>query len=180
MESQAAYIESEARMIKYGSIQYPDLVGISREASPHADVITYYSYDGTGTMADIANRATDYPFVETAQQQHNVDIHWKGLAYDWSDREIGRAMLVGLPLADRKVRVAFRIAEEEKERVVLDGDRQRVGTRLSTIRASNCELWRCVDGSDGRRHQRGNQQPADRCLLRHQPGADCGLAAAAR
>ena len=122
MESQAAYIESEARMIKYGSIQYPDLVGISREASPHADVITYYSYDGTGTMADIANRATDYPFVETAQQQHNVDIHWKGLAYDWSDREIGRAMLVGLPLADRKVRVSFRIAEEEKERVVLDGD----------------------------------------------------------
>ena len=122
MESQAAYIEPDARMIKYGHIQYPDLVGIDRAASPHADVITYYSYDGTGTMVDIANRATDYPFVETAQQQHNVDIHWKGLAYDWSDREIGRAMLVGLPLADRKVRVAFRIAEEEKERVVLEGD----------------------------------------------------------
>ena len=181
MESQAAYIESEARMIKYGSIQYPDLVGISREASPHADVITYYSYDGTGTMADIANRATDYPFVETAQQQHNVDIHWKGLAYDWSDREIGRAMLVGLPLADRKVRVAFRIAEEEKERVVLDGDEGKGWDSLidhSSI--TIVRLWRCVDGSDGRRHQRGNQQPANRCLLRHQPGADCGLVAAAR
>ena len=181
MESQAAYIESEARMIKYGSIQYPDLVGISREASPHADVITYYSYDGTGTMADIANRATDYPFVETAQQQHNVDIHWKGLAYDWSDREIGRAMLVGLPLADRKVRVSFRIAEEEKERVVLDGDEEQgLGLAHQPFEHPDCELWRRVDDANGRRHQRGNQQPADRCLLRHQPGADCGHAAVAR
>ena len=143
-------------MIKYGSIQYPDLVGISREASPHADVITYYSYDGTGTMADIANRATDYPFVETAQQQHNVDIHWKGLAYDWSDREIGRAMLVGLPLADRKVRVAFRIAEEEKERVVLDGDsRQRVGTRSSTMPA-------CLSKTPAASGRRKRQTPSTR------------------
>lgn len=121
MESQAAHIESRVRMIQYGSIQYPDLVGISREASPHADSIVYYSYDGTGDMVDLANRGTDYPFVETQQDQHTVPIQWKGLAYDWSDREIGRAQLVGLPLSDRKVRVAFRIAEEEKERVVLEG-----------------------------------------------------------
>ena len=30
-----------------------------------------------------------------------------------------------MPLTDRKVRVAFRIAEEEKERVVLDGDEEK-------------------------------------------------------
>ena len=122
MESQAAYIESQARMIQHGSIQYPDLVGISREASPHADSIVYYTYNGSGSMVDIANRGTDYPFVEVQQAQHTVPIHWKALAYDYSDREIGRAMLLGLPLTDRKVRIAFRIAEEEKERVVLNGD----------------------------------------------------------
>ena len=122
MESQAAHIESTVRMIMYADIQYPRLVGISREADPHSDSIIYYSYDGTGTMVDLANRANDYPFVEVSQEQHLVGVHWKGLAYDWSDREIGRAMLLGLPLSDRKSRLAFRIAEEEKERVFLYGD----------------------------------------------------------
>ena len=122
MESQAAHVESRARMIKHKTIQYQDLVGVSREASPHADSILYYSYDGTGEMIDIANRGNDYPFVETQQQQHLVRIEWKGLAYDWSDREIGRAMLVGLPLSDRKIRTAFRIAEEVKDQVFITGD----------------------------------------------------------
>ena len=79
MQSQAAHIEPRARMIEHGSIQYPDLVGISREASPHADVITYYSYDGTGDMVDIANRGNDIPLVQISEAQHNVGIHWKAI-----------------------------------------------------------------------------------------------------
>ena len=122
MESQAAYIESRARMIQHGSIQYPSLVGIERSASPFADVITYYSWDGTGDMIDLANRANDYPFVEVTQAQHNVPIEWKGLAYDYSDREVGRAMLTGVPLSDRKSRIAFRIWEEIKDDVFINGD----------------------------------------------------------
>ncbi len=122
LESQAAHIESRVRMIKHASIQYPALVGISREASPHADSILYYSFDGTGEMVDLANRGNDFPLVELLEQQHSVSIQWKGLAYDWSDREIGRAMLLGQNLSDRKVRLSFRIAEEEKERVFLEGD----------------------------------------------------------
>ena len=122
MESQAAHIESRVRMIQYGSIQHPALVGISREASPHADSIVYYSFDGTGDMIDLANRGNDYPLVQLLEEQHTVSIQWKGLAYDWSDREIGRALLVGQSLSDRKVRLAFRIAEEEKERIFLNGD----------------------------------------------------------
>ena len=122
VESQAAHIEPRARMIQHGYIQYPQLVGISREASPHADSIIYYSYDGTGEMIDVANRGNDFPLVELLQEQHTVPIQWKGLAYDWSDREIGRAMLMGLPLSDRKIRLAFRIAEEEKEKVFLNGN----------------------------------------------------------
>ena len=122
MESQAAHIESRVRMIQHGSIQYPELVGISREASPHADSIVYYSFDGTGDMIDLANRGNDFPLVQLLENQHTVSIQWKGLAYDWSDRELGRAILVGQSLSDRKVRLAFRIAEEEKERIFLTGD----------------------------------------------------------
>ena len=122
MESNASFIESEARMVKHGFIQYPDLVGISRAASPHNDTIRYYSYDGTGTMVDIANGATDYPRVATTRTAHDVAIEWKGLAYGWTDRDIGRAMMTGVPLQDEEVRMAFRIAEETKEDVVLNGD----------------------------------------------------------
>ena len=122
VESQAAHIESRVRMIEYGDIQYPGLIGISREASPNADTIIYYSTDGSGKMADIGNSATDFPFVEVTEAQHSVPIHWKGLAYGWTIRDIGRAMEVGMPLQDRKVRQAFRTAEEEKERVFLYGD----------------------------------------------------------
>ena len=125
MQSQAAHVESRVRMIRHGSIQYHGLVGISREANPHADSILYYSYDGTAEMGDLANRANDYPLVNVQEDQHTVPIHWKGIAYDWSDREIGRAMLLGVPLQDRKVRVAFRRAEEEKEKVWLNGDTQK-------------------------------------------------------
>ena len=122
VESQAASIEPRVRMIRHARIQYPELVGISREANPHADSIVYYSYDGTGSMVDIGNRSNDFPLIDLNEEQHTVGIHWKGLAYDWSDREIGRAQLLGTPLSDRKVRLAFRIAEEEKERIFLEGD----------------------------------------------------------
>ena len=122
MESQAAHIESRARMIQHGSIQYSELVGISREASPYADSIVYYSYDGTGEMPFMANRGNDYQLVQVTQSQHTVRIEWPGLAYDYSDREIGRAMLTGVPLSDRKVRLAFRIWEELKDDVFINGN----------------------------------------------------------
>ena len=122
MESQAAHIESRVRVIQHGTIQYSELVGISREASPHADSIVYYTSDGTGEMVDLANRANDLPLVQVSLAQHTVPIQHKGLAYDWSDREIGRALYVGNNLSDRKVRMAFRIAEETKEEVFLYGD----------------------------------------------------------
>ena len=125
IESQAAHIESRVRMIEHGDIQYPELVGISREASPYADSIVYYSWDGSGRMADIANAATDFPFLDITENQHSVGIHWKGLAYGWTIREAGRAMQLGMPLQDRKVKQAFRIAEEEKERVFLYGDQRK-------------------------------------------------------
>ena len=98
----------------HGSIQYPSLVGIERSASPFADTITYYSWDGTADMIYLANRGNDYPIVEVEQAQHNVNIEHLGLAYDFSDREIGRAMLTGVPLPDRKTRIAFpRLGREE-------------------------------------------------------------------
>ena len=122
MESNAAHIESRVRRISYASIQYPALVGISREASPHADSIVYYTSSGAGEMVDIANRANDIPLISVSLEQHSVIIQHKALAYDWSDREIGRAMYTGLNLPDQKVRQAFRTAEEEKERVFLNGD----------------------------------------------------------
>ena len=49
MESQAAYIESRARMIIHGvhsvSVAW---WALNVSASPLPDVITYYSWDGTG------------------------------------------------------------------------------------------------------------------------------------
>ena len=122
MESQAAHIESAVRVIEHGTTQYQELVDINREASPHADGIVYYSSDGTGEMVDIANRATDIPLVQVSLAQHNVPIQHKALAYDWSDRELGRAMYLGANLVDRKVVQAFRIAEETKDKVFLYGD----------------------------------------------------------
>lgn len=122
VQSQAAHIESRVRLIEYGHIQYPEFVSISRDASPYADSIVYYSSDGSGRMSDISNTATDFPFLSVTEDQHTVGIHWKGLAYGWTIREAGRAMQLGMPLQDRQVKVAFRVAEEEKERVVLLGD----------------------------------------------------------
>ena len=122
VESQATYIEPRMRMIMHGSIQYPTLAGISREANPHADSITYYSYNFTGEMVNLSNRGNDIPLVQTQLAQHIVNIEWLALGYDWSDREIGRAMMLGQSLSDRKVRAAFRTAEEEKERIFLNGN----------------------------------------------------------
>lgn len=122
MESQAAHIEPRMRMVKRERIRYAELFPIVREASPYADVIIYYSGDSTGEMGDLANRANDYPLVQVQSQQHTQRIAWKGLAYDYSDREIERAMQVGQSLPDRKIRAAFRIAEETKQQVCYFGD----------------------------------------------------------
>ena len=76
VESQAAHIESRVRMIQHPHIQYPELVGISHEASPYADSIVYYSYDGSGRMKDIGNNATDFPFVGITEVLPTGGIHW--------------------------------------------------------------------------------------------------------
>ena len=73
-------------------------------------------------MVDLVNNATDFPLVNVQKDQHIVPIQHKGLAYAYTDRDIGRAMYVGENLPELLVRAAFRTAEETKERVFLNGD----------------------------------------------------------
>ncbi len=121
LESQAASIEASVRMVEYATIQYPDLTPIDRTHSPDADVIIYYSGDAVGSMTEIGNMATDIPLINVTTQQHQVGIEAAGLAYGWTDREIARARRLGESLNDKKVRAAFRIAEEYKEKIFLYG-----------------------------------------------------------
>ena len=118
---QAAHIESEVYEIQYPNIQYSELVPVDTSAPEFAASIEYFSMDGTGKAAFLANRGNDFPMVDATYAQYQVRVENAGLGYEYDIFELGNARRAGRNLTSDRAKVARRISEEFIDDIVLYG-----------------------------------------------------------
>ncbi len=124
--SQVTSIEQEVYRIRYGDIQYPNLVPVDTSAYPWAKTVTYFTADGVGQADWMNNDASDMPFAETAHSKFETAVETAKIGYRFSLEEVNQAMMIpGMNLSADKAAAAKRAADELVERVVISGDKSK-------------------------------------------------------
>lgn len=120
--SQTAHIEAGVYAIKYGDIQYPNLIPVDTSAHPFAKTVTYFSSDKAGKADWLNGNADDIPMADTEMTQFETSVWTAGIGYGYGWEEINQAQMLGIALANDKASAARRASEEMIDRIALVGD----------------------------------------------------------
>ncbi len=124
--SQVSQIETEVYAIRYGDIQYPNLVPVDTSGHPWARTVTYFTTDEVGQADWMNGDASDMPFAELSRTKYETTVESAKIGYRFSLEEVNEAMLIpGMNLTADKAAAARRAAEELVERVVIAGDARK-------------------------------------------------------
>lgn len=120
--NQTSIIEPGVYATRYASIQYPDLIPVDTSGSEFATSVTYYSSDRFGEADWINGNADDIPKAGTVRSRFETPVYTAGIGYGYGWEEVGRAMMLGIPLQADDAAAARRASEEMVDRVALLGD----------------------------------------------------------
>jgi len=120
--SQTSYIEAAVYAVKYGDIQYPNLIPVDTSANPFAKSVTYFSSDKAGVAGWINGNSDDIPMADVEMSQFETAVFTAGIGYGYGWEEINQAQMLGIGLANNKAMAARRAAEEMIDRIALQGD----------------------------------------------------------
>lgn len=95
---------------------------ISYEAGEGADSITYRQYDRKGMAKIISNYADDLPFAEVTGKEFTVRVKDLGMAYQYSNREVRNARMIGKPLETRRATATIEGIEDKINALAWNGD----------------------------------------------------------
>ncbi|WP_131194934.1 DUF2184 domain-containing protein [Lichenihabitans psoromatis] len=124
--SQVTSIEQNVYAIRYGDIQYPNLVPVDSSAYPWARTVTYFTSDHAGQADWMDGNASDMPFADVARTKFETTVESAKIGYRFSLEEVNEAMLIpGMTLSADKAAAARRAGEELVERVVISGDSRK-------------------------------------------------------
>ena len=99
-----------------------ELIPVSTEAGPGAEVISYEQYDMTGIAKIVANYADDLPRADVKGKEFFAQVRSVGNSYGYSLQEIRAAQLAGKSLEQRKSNAAARSQREKWNRIAFNGD----------------------------------------------------------
>jgi hypothetical protein len=120
--AQTAHIEASVYAIRYGDIQYPNLIPVDTSAHPFAKTVEYYSSDKAGKADWINGNSDDIPRADVEHSQFQTPVYSAGIGYGYGWEEINQAQMLGINLANDKAASARRASEEMIDRVALLGD----------------------------------------------------------
>lgn len=119
--AQTAKINSNVYEIKYQDVRYRGLVYMDTEGPEWVESILYMSSDAVGKAEWLNPDADDIPKVDLKMAMTGTTVHDAGIGYDWTEKEIQRAIMLNIPLKDRKARAARQAAEQMIDRLVWTG-----------------------------------------------------------
>jgi len=122
MISQLSAIEQKMYEVKYKAITYNLLVPISTAAGEYATSVTYFFMDGKTVAKFIGTKSLNVPISEIGTQKIEVPVELGAVGYEYSDEELGQAMMMGRSLTADKAGVARRGCEEHLQSVAMIGD----------------------------------------------------------
>jgi hypothetical protein len=104
-------IKSKAYEAKYPELKLRSLVPVAHDTPSGAETISYVEYDAVGQAKLLASYADDLPSVDVQSKEVFGKIKGLGDSYHYSRQEIRAAVQAGMPLTDRKARMARRAIE---------------------------------------------------------------------
>lgn len=122
MISQLSGIEQKMYEKKYKAITYNLLIPISTEAGEFVTSITYFYMDGRAVAKFIGTKSLNVPIAEIGTQKVTVPVELAATGYEYSDEELGQAMMLGRSLTADKASLARRACEEHLQSVAMVGD----------------------------------------------------------
>lgn len=122
MISQLSAIEQKMYEKKYKAITYNLLIPISTEGGEFITSITYFFMDGKAVAKFVGTKSLNVPIAEIGTQSITVPVELAATGYEYSDEELGQAMMLGRSLTADKANVARRACEEHLQTVALLGD----------------------------------------------------------
>ena len=123
IRSTAEQYENEVMQETLSDTIYPELVQIYTGMNPNADILrTMVGQPGVGRMVPLANAGMDFPNVSQSMREISVGANSFVCGYMWTTEEIRKARYMGVNLEMDRVRLAYEVAEREKERFVCHGD----------------------------------------------------------
>ena len=163
---QAAHIEAEAYDKKYPDIQFYDLVPIDMSAPEYAEFVFHFVTDRVGRAQPMGNRSNDMPLADISQEKLIVQVEDYWLGYDYSNKELGQAMLVGVPLTARKAMAVRRGFDETLDEIVLQG-RSDVGWNglINNTNVPRVDADQGVNGADAAAKRLWDNKTAEEILL---------------
>ena len=99
-----------------------ELIPVSTEAGPGAEVISYEQYDMTGIAKIVANYADDLPRADVKGKEFFAQVRSVGNSFGYSLQEIRAAQLAGKSLEQRKSNAAARSQREKWNDIAFNGD----------------------------------------------------------
>ena len=123
--AQTAKINSQVYEIKYQDVRYRGLVYMDTEGPEWVESILYFSSDAVGKADWLNPDADDVPKVDLKQAMTGTTVFNAGIGYDWTEQEVQRAMMLNIPLKDRKARTARQAAEQMIDKLVWTGDPEK-------------------------------------------------------
>lgn len=122
MISQLSGIEQKMYEKKYKAITYNLLIPISTEGGEYITAITYFFMDGKAVAKFIGTKSLNVPIAEIGTQKITVPVELAATGYEYSDEELGQAMMLGRSLTADKANTARRACEEHLQAVAMLGD----------------------------------------------------------
>lgn len=122
MISQLSGIEQKMYEKKYKAITYNLLIPISTEGGEYITSITYFFMDGKAVAKFVGTKSLNVPIAEIGTQQITVPVELAATGYEYSDEELGQAMMLGRSLTADKAGTARRACEEHLQAVAMLGD----------------------------------------------------------
>jgi len=120
--SELSGVEQKMYEKKYKNITYNSLIPISTEGGEFITAMTYYFMDGRAVAKFVGTKSLNVPISEIGTVKITVPVELAATGYEYSDEELGQAMLVGRSLTADKANVARRACEEHLQEVGMTGD----------------------------------------------------------
>jgi hypothetical protein len=122
MLSQLSAIETKMYEKKYKAITYNLIVPIKSDGGEFVTSITYFFMDGKAVAQFVGTKSLNVPISEIGTESVNVSVELGSTGYEYSDEELGQAMMLGRSLTADKANVARRACEEHLQAVAMLGD----------------------------------------------------------
>lgn len=188
LAEQVDEVKSELYNIEYGEYRARELIPLDLNTRPHAETITYKTYNRIGMFKIISNAGQDLPKLDSVVKKRTVQVKHIGAEYGWTTNDIRIAMRHGESLDDQEGLMAreAHIATENKIawhgsvedgldgliehpnaiEIVLPADGANGGTSLSSKESDAAKMYRdLVTIANTSAHVTNGKERADTLLL---------------